>query len=637
MLSTVHGQVIENPYDSNGWSILNVANTTKILYVSNAGDDDTGVVYSNTAGEIGSDPILPVGPINPFLTIAAAASQVSNGEAVWILLKRGDVFFESLVSKSGNSFVRPMVYASYGSGNQPPLLKTGPAAGINGCCHDTKHLWLIGLSFYAHTRNPDDTADYINADGTSGFNFYTGDNYTIDNILIEGCTFSFYQGNVIQGSGFLKNIRLRRNVLRNNYSTISHSQGLYTNNITGGILLDENIFDHNGWHIQSYSTNGKENGQATIFNHHTYFSHVQDVTFRGNAFHRPSSIGNKWTATEPGSTADITIENNFYNDCEVAISMGGNDETASHRFKNISFSDNVITSSGLSQPTNRTLAWNISINDWDNGVVNKNLIIHQTHPPINNGEGISFKGENRDLMVSENIFYNLENTVAFRMNNLNGNTNVSITNNELTQELLGSGLMVHMVDADYTSLMSNNAYALQENSANNFNITGTNYSLDDWIGGVGEVGATNTVTSVYSDPNRSFDRYVVEVLDLEDRNEYYQKLDRMNYLNWNVEYTATAINDWIRSGFLGTISSNDNQVNSSLIKMFPNPGTGMIRIKSPTEGNYQIYNVEGKIILFGKLYWFSEIDLTNELTGLYVIKFYDQSSNLIETIKYLKR
>ncbi len=642
-LLTVHSQIIENPYDSNGWSILNPENTSKILYVSSSGDDTTGEVYSNTATEIGSNPILPAGAINPFRTIAAAVNQISNGEAAWILLKRGDVFYERLRNiKNGNSLTRPIVYASYGPGSQPPLLKTGANNGISACCLGTQHVWFIGLSFYAHTRNPDDI-DFVNYDGGDGINFFTANNQTTENILIEGCTFNFYRSNVIQGyrMGTIKNIRVRRNIIRNNYGTIvngdiKHSQGFFTSNIKGGILLEENIFDHNGWFSKAGGSDDAVR-QATIFNHHTYFYHTENAIFRGNAFHRPSSIGNKWANTETGDAANITIKDNFYNDCEVAISMGGNDATNPHRFKDITIKDNIITSPGLSQPTNRTLGWNIGINDWDNGEVTKNLIIHQTSPSVDNGRGISITGENRNLTVSENILYNLGGTEGIRMSTLVSNTNVSVTNNELTAPTsLNSGFMVNMYDGNYTSLMSNNAYELQDDTANNFNVSGTRYSLNDWMS---ETGATNTITTVYPDPSRSFDRYVSEVLGLANRNEYYQNLANINYLNWNTAYTASAINKWIKEGFYGdgTLSTPDDELNASTIQTYPNPGTGILKVKSSIEGNYQVHNQLGQIILSEKFNQYNEIDLTRQAAGLYLINFYDQSKNKIKTFKYLKR
>jgi hypothetical protein len=88
---------------------------------------------------------------------------------------------------------------------------------------------------------------------------------------------------------------IRRCLFLDNYCATAHSQGLYTNEIS--LTLEENIFDHNGWLIrQIESGNEQDSGQATMFNHNTYFTNAHTVVFRGNMFLRGSSIGTKWTA-----------------------------------------------------------------------------------------------------------------------------------------------------------------------------------------------------------------------------------------------------------------------------------------------------------------------------------------------------
>ena len=52
------------------------------------------------------------------------------------------------------------------------------------------------------------------------------------------------------------------------------------------VLLEENIFDHNGWYVQQpdNTNNNSEGGQATMFNHNTYFSDSSDTISRRNIF-----------------------------------------------------------------------------------------------------------------------------------------------------------------------------------------------------------------------------------------------------------------------------------------------------------------------------------------------------------------
>ena len=175
----------------DGWTILNPQNAEKIIYVSSSeGNDLTGEVYLTPFSTIGSDPFLPT-DIKAFKTVAAAAKKLNDGEAVWILIKRGDSFHETIVKKQGKSLTQPFVYTAYGSSKKPPFFYTADQPAINMCCKTFQHFAVVGLSFYAENRDPHHSSfrPKIKADG---FNLYAGGDYTAQNILIEGCVFNFY-------------------------------------------------------------------------------------------------------------------------------------------------------------------------------------------------------------------------------------------------------------------------------------------------------------------------------------------------------------------------------------------------------------------------------------------------------------
>lgn len=184
---------------------------------------------------------------------------------------------------------------------------------------------------------------------------------------------------------------IRRSIISGNYTTTGqgHSQGLYHSGSghdtdVPTILLQENLFDHNGWRIQS-STGGPADGQATIFNHNTYFTSARNVLFQRNLFLRPSSIGNKWTGyVGPNQQGRrLVMENNLYAEGEQGISLGGNNPGGPNRFEGIEIRDNVFTDIGRTRPTNRSLSWGIETLDWDSGTIRGNLIIHQRAPITN--------------------------------------------------------------------------------------------------------------------------------------------------------------------------------------------------------------------------------------------------------------
>ncbi len=160
---------IYSQQDAEGWTILDPTKADKVIYVSNSeGDDGDAQVYELPSSAIGNDPFFPSSNIKAFKTVEAAISGIVDGEAVWVLLKRGDTFTTGLQPKSGKSADEPFLYSSYGSSNQPPLLKTGAESGVWHCCTALENFWVVGLSFYAHTRDPD-SPEYVSDAGDRGF------------------------------------------------------------------------------------------------------------------------------------------------------------------------------------------------------------------------------------------------------------------------------------------------------------------------------------------------------------------------------------------------------------------------------------------------------------------------------------
>jgi hypothetical protein len=154
---------------------------------------------------------------------------------------------------------------------------------------------ISSLDFYADTRDPS-SLNYVSEAGSTGLSILalgSGDEKGhVKHFLIEGCRFRFFDGNVVQAidEGAISEFIIYRSVFLSSYSDgDGHCQGLYTYNIDG-ILLKENIFDHNGWLNQAPTTPGP----ATMFNHNTYFVDDRKVCFRDNIFLRSSSIHNKF-------------------------------------------------------------------------------------------------------------------------------------------------------------------------------------------------------------------------------------------------------------------------------------------------------------------------------------------------------
>jgi hypothetical protein len=237
------------PQDAQGWSILTPTSDSRLIYVSNSGDDSTGQIYSPSDSVIGSDPKNPTGSVQAFGTIDAALTNMRSGSPDWVLLRKGDTWSSGTIkAKSGLSLSERSVITSYGSASDRPLINSGQEQGLS-FWKSIQFSALIGIEFYSNERDPGgpDFAGWEGLDGGPGFYMYSSNTDAPNSsILVEDSVFNFFGGNIVQGPAGSEDIIIRRSQFLNNYSTNSHSQGLYSNNAS--VFLEENLFDHNGWY-----------------------------------------------------------------------------------------------------------------------------------------------------------------------------------------------------------------------------------------------------------------------------------------------------------------------------------------------------------------------------------------------------
>jgi hypothetical protein len=541
--------------NADGWTILDPNKAEKIIYVSSSiGNDNNGMVYPFPSSTIGEDPFLPANPIQAFQSVEAAISSIEEGEAVWVLLKRGDTFYKTLRPITGKSIDQPFLYSSYGTSNKLPLLKTGSNAGVFHCCKALEHFWVVGLSFYAQTRDPN-SPEYESDAGNRGIYLETIRGRKLNNILVEGNVINYYKENVIQsfnGTGIVTDIKVRRNMFLDGYNVsgeLNNSVGLFVQNVDG-FLLEENIFDHNGWLIPSYGNSegqDKSDGQATQFSHNTYFVDNKNVIFRNNSFNRPSSNATKWVSTAIGKTQNILIENNLFNDCEIAISMGSNYPGTSYRFKDIDIKNNVIVDQGLSDLTKRQLSWGVDVHGWDGGKFNNNIITSQ-QTLTRSGFAARIAGRTKEVTIGGNIFYDLKDRRGVLISDKGEYENLLVTQNSFVY-YDDFKRFVRLEIGDFSELtFDRNTYFDADNISRPFVILNQDYDLNEW-----EIEFPNENPSVelpdYPDPTRDLDRYINEILGLPNRDAYYAELRNQSIFNWREAYTGNAIASWIEKGF----------------------------------------------------------------------------------------
>ena len=150
-----------------------------------------------------------------------------------------------------------------------------------------------------------------------------------------------------------------------------------------------------------------------MFNHNIYASSMTNTIMDGNIFSRASSMGIKLTSNSDSGqntvkAENITISDNLFLEGEIGISAGGNkDYKNGYRWRNMKITDNVMLHIGNAQPTRRTLAWHIGVQDWDGGVVSNNHLLFNDNVKVGNVSGIKVSGFSSNVSVTKNTLRGL--------------------------------------------------------------------------------------------------------------------------------------------------------------------------------------------------------------------------------------
>ncbi|MFK7960957.1 MAG: hypothetical protein AB8G96_10575, partial [Phycisphaerales bacterium] len=297
--------------DDEGWTTFspvtgsaNPDDDTRILYVSNTGNDTTGYSwYTADSPQVGGDPFNPGNAINAYRTVAHARSFLRDNKPDWLLIERGGTYEESfgIWRKSGRSADEPMLIGAYGDGARPRFL-TGASSFVESSTGDpTSFVAFVSLAAHAHTRTVDDTPQGVRwTDNTS------------QSVLFEDLHLSEFRDNMVLQpyplTNMIQDVRIRRCVIVDSWSNGSHSQGIFAYDIDG-LLIEECILIHNGWNEDI------EAAGATIFNRDVYIKDCRDVVTRGNITARGASGGIQ-QRTGGLSEFNLSIEN------PIAVSFG---------------------------------------------------------------------------------------------------------------------------------------------------------------------------------------------------------------------------------------------------------------------------------------------------------------------------
>lgn len=514
-----------------GWTEFKESPDTLKIHVSNSDGDDAND---------GSTPEKAV------KTLAKGKSLLRDGQPDWMLLKRGDIWNEALGTwqKSGRSATERMLVSSYGNAAARPLIKTGKDTALSALSGNLSHIAFVGMHFYAHTRDPD-SAEFTGLQGSEGVRWLT----TTDDLLFEDVMVQYYAGTNLTIQGNISNFKLRRSIIADSYnaSATSHSNGIYLQDVKG-ILIEENLFDHNGW-----NTNAKLAGMGTgptIFNHNAYIQVTcQDLTFRGNITTRASSHGFQ---ARPGGIVD----DNLIIDNPIGFSFGLVEGGSNPKPGGVTghVGGNVVRDAGdITAALPRGIG--AQIGNIQSATIENNIFAHDKSAEsygvtieLGRKQNPQVPDEQiQNLTIRKNVLYDWRGGIRFSTGAL---TAVVIEENDVQSPLRASTLAYYFnmgFDAG-TSYAMNHWFSI-EAVGSWFLINTTPQSFAQWQMTSGEKGATNTAL-MYVDPERKISTYHESLGQPGTFDAFLAEARKQTRLNYRHEYTAQGPIAYIRAGFV---------------------------------------------------------------------------------------
>jgi hypothetical protein len=512
----------------DGWTDITPSADTRTIFVSSSLGDDRNDGTS---------------PNFPLRTLARGYEALRNGKPDHLLLRSGDVWNETFPKwrLSGRSEQEPILVGKYGPDDKP-LILAGSGSGFR-TAENVSHLTIVGLSFFAHTRDPYNTATFTGTAGGDGMAFL-GD---VHDLLIEDVTVDQFTKNIVfqPSYGRSDNVRIRRSVVTDAYN----GSGIYINGVDG-ITIESSVFDHNGWNeivdIPEQRTD-----------HNIYFSaDNSDVVVRDNLIVDGGMHGLQ-------ARAGGIIQNNLFVRNPIGMTFGIAGGAMSHvggAFGEVS--GNVFL--GGRDVRGEGRGWAIELGNLrpgGNTLVKDNLIAHDAQnlfPAIQLNIGKDIKNPQdtvglHDVNLVGNIVYDwfagLSTTNRFINGgtDLNGYSGVLVRNNDF-QRMTSGRAIVHRQSVDLSlEKWEGNRYFAEDDDVK-FQNGQVQQSYGDWRRFIDPSSAFTEVE--YFAPDRTFESYSVS---LGHRNRVGALVSEMRHQSrnyWREEYTTAAALKYVRDGFV---------------------------------------------------------------------------------------
>jgi hypothetical protein len=512
---------------STGWTVFTPSTDTRKIHVSSSTGDDANDGLSEA---------------KPKRTISAGKALLRDGHPDWLLLKKGDAWDAPLGrwGLSGRSPKERMLVSSYGVAEERPLLRTGESSGFDGL--DGMHnddLAIVGLHFWAHS--------YTGGKGSPrGIQLYG----SVRDFLLEDCCIQAFDTNiVIQGTpdngGRHTDIAIRRNVIVDAYTTTKdNAEGIYVSG-TDGLLLEENVIDHNGWR------DDVEGSTPNWFRHNVYIQNgCTGVVFRGNTV-----SGTDGLQQRPGGLC----ENNLFLKNALALQFGSGTSPEPGGVTG-TVRNNVILD-GRDIDAGNPRGWGLITGNVVNARFESNIVAHNATGTGPNPWVLNFDNGNGNPQGMQHCVF--DHNIVYDWGSAGrGAQSASYQSSALVDLTLSHNDIQGTVDKTYLAVFSsttpnlssqihgleNRWYRASGDPKKLFQVGGADMSFEGFKKAIGDT--TSTFGAVkYPDPNRTIATYHASIGGTASYEAFIAEARKQSKSNWRPKYTAEAVNGYIRAGF----------------------------------------------------------------------------------------
>lgn len=515
--------------DAKGWTDVAPSKDTRIIYVSSSKGKDSNTGLNSS---------------KPVKSLEYAMSLLRSGRPDWLLLKAGDVWYSNFKSwtASGRSAQEPMVISSYGKGERP-VIESGASSGFVAQAKPISHLVINGLYFHANTRDPD-SPDFKSTAGGDGLSIRSA----ADDILVENSVFDAYRNNIsIQAThGPITNIRIRKSIVTDAYSTNSHSQGLYASGVNG-LLLEDNVFDHNGW------SETLKKAVATVFNHNVYLPPTNsNFVARGNIFANASSHGLQ-------ARCGGKIQGNIFIRNPIGLSFGlVNGGSVKAGGVDGDVSGNVFL--GSANIGNQKRGWAIEIGNTKRGgttIIEGNVFAHdrlKQFPAIVLTTGKDVKNPKdavgiNDVTIEGNVVYDwykaleVSSALSATASGAQAISDVSIVKNDFQQIYSLQPVKAGSAAGSKHEWYHLNRYSIKKHDRSTKALSGGSATFSSV-----DPDAKNQKARYFA-PDRSIEKYNASLGGRATAGSFLTQARLQSRRYWRGAYSAEAVGKYIRSGF----------------------------------------------------------------------------------------